>query len=64
MNINKQNPPNNQPVIWFSGEIKTPPFSSEARIEGVIYCDYSKRVNPRHYLNLVRCLALVRDAMN
>ena len=33
MNINKQNPPNDKPLIWFSGEVKTPPFSSEARIE-------------------------------
>lgn len=24
---------NDLPLIWFSGEVKTPPFSSEARIE-------------------------------
>lgn len=33
MNKNKQNPPNDKPLIWFSGEVKTPPFSTEARIE-------------------------------
>lgn len=37
MNINKQNPQNDKPqdkeLVWFAGEVKTPPFSSEARIE-------------------------------
>ncbi|VEP18064.1 transposase [Hyella patelloides LEGE 07179] len=33
MNTNKQNPANDKPLIWFSGEVKTPPFSSETRIE-------------------------------
>jgi phage-related protein len=37
MNINKQNPQDNESqdkeLVWFSGEVKTPPFSSEARIE-------------------------------
>jgi phage-related protein len=25
--------PNDKPLVWLSGEVKTPPFSSEARIE-------------------------------
>ena len=37
MNINKQNPQNNKsqdkPLVWFAGEVKTPPFSNESRIE-------------------------------
>lgn len=37
MNINKQNLQDNQSqdkeLVWFAGEVKTPPFSSEARIE-------------------------------
>jgi phage-related protein len=37
MNIDKQNPqsdkPQNKELVWFAGEVKTPPFSSEARIE-------------------------------
>jgi phage-related protein len=37
MNIDKQNPQSNKPqnkeLVWFAGEVKTPPFSSEARIE-------------------------------
>ncbi|MEM8722598.1 MAG: type II toxin-antitoxin system RelE/ParE family toxin [Cyanobacteria bacterium P01_G01_bin.39] len=33
MNINKHSPQDNKPLIWLSGEVKTPPFSSEARIE-------------------------------
>jgi hypothetical protein len=33
MSIDKQNPLNDKLLIWFSGEVKTPPFSSEARIE-------------------------------
>ncbi len=37
MNINKQNPQDNKsqdkPLVWLSGQVKTPPFSSEARIE-------------------------------
>lgn len=37
MNTNKQNPQSyksqDKPLVWLSGEVKTPPFSSEARIE-------------------------------
>ena len=37
MNINKQNPQDNESqdkvLIWFAGEVKTPPFSSEVSIE-------------------------------
>ena len=34
MNTNKQNnKPQDKPLVWLSGEVKTPPFSSEARIE-------------------------------
>ena len=37
MNINKQNSQSDESqdkeLIWFAGEVKTPPFSSEARIE-------------------------------
>ena len=37
MNINKQNPQSDKPqdkeLVWFAGEVKTPPFSTEARIE-------------------------------
>ena len=37
MNRNKQNSQSNESkdkeLIWFAGEVKTPPFSSEARIE-------------------------------
>ena len=37
MNTNKQksqrNKPEDKPLVWLSGEVKTPPFSSEARIE-------------------------------
>ena len=25
--------PNDKPLVWLSGEVKTPPFSSDARIE-------------------------------
>lgn len=25
--------PNDRPVVWLSGEVKTPPFSAEARLE-------------------------------
>ena len=27
------NKPNSKPLVWLSGEVKTPPFSAEARIE-------------------------------
>ncbi len=37
MNINKQNlqgdESQDKELVWFAGEVKTPPFSSEARIE-------------------------------
>ena len=33
MNINKQNPQNDKPLVWLKGQVKTPPFSIEARIE-------------------------------
>lgn len=33
MSTNKQNSQDDKPLVWFSGEVKTPPFSSEARIE-------------------------------
>lgn len=33
MNNTKQENTKNLPVIWLSGEVKTPPFSSEARIK-------------------------------
>ena len=37
MDINKQNPQSHKSedkeLVWFAGEVKTPPFSSEARIE-------------------------------
>ncbi|MEM9273167.1 MAG: type II toxin-antitoxin system RelE/ParE family toxin [Cyanobacteria bacterium P01_F01_bin.143] len=37
MNIHKQNPQSDisqdKELVWFAGEVKTPPFSSQARIE-------------------------------
>ncbi len=37
MNTNKQNLQSNESqdkeLVWFAGEVKTPPFSSKARIE-------------------------------
>jgi hypothetical protein len=57
--------PKDKVLVWFVGEVKTPPFSSSARIEaGYLLRLRSKKVNRYLCPNPVRCLALVKDAMN
>lgn len=56
--------PKDKELVWFAGEVKTPPFSSEARIEAGYLLRLLQKGNRYLCPNLVRCLALVKDVMS
>jgi hypothetical protein len=56
--------PKDKPLAWLSGEVKTPPFSKEARIEAGFFLRRLQRGESLSMPNRARCQALRHDATN